>query len=48
MSDTYDVLIIGAGPGGYVTAIRSAQLGFKTAVVDREHLGGEVHLLAGE
>src|SRR5919199_1240941 len=40
MSDTYDVLIIGAGPGGYVTAIRAAQLGFKTAVVDREHLGG--------
>ena len=40
MPDTYDVLIIGAGPGGYVTAIRAAQLGFKTAVVDREHLGG--------
>ncbi|WP_279359810.1 dihydrolipoyl dehydrogenase [Methylobacterium indicum] len=40
MSDTYDVLIIGAGPGGYVAAIRAAQLGFKTAVVDREHLGG--------
>src|ERR687886_1353141 len=40
MADTYDVLVIGAGPGGYVTAIRSAQLGFKTAVVDREHLGG--------
>ncbi|MGY2049528.1 dihydrolipoyl dehydrogenase [Methylobacterium sp. JK268] len=40
MSDSYDVLIIGAGPGGYVTAIRAAQLGFKTAVVDREHLGG--------
>ncbi|GEP11310.1 dihydrolipoyl dehydrogenase [Methylobacterium gnaphalii] len=40
MSETYDVLIIGAGPGGYVTAIRAAQLGFKTAVVDREHLGG--------
>ena len=36
----YDVLIIGSGPGGYVTAIRSAQLGFKTAVVEREHLGG--------
>jgi dihydrolipoamide dehydrogenase len=40
MADTYDVLIIGGGPGGYVAAIRSAQLGFKTAVVDREHLGG--------
>jgi dihydrolipoamide dehydrogenase len=37
---TYDVLIIGSGPGGYVTAIRSAQLGFKTAIVEREHLGG--------
>ncbi|HEY8565280.1 MAG TPA: dihydrolipoyl dehydrogenase [Beijerinckiaceae bacterium] len=40
MSTTYDVLIIGAGPGGYVAAIRAAQLGLKTAVVDREHLGG--------
>jgi dihydrolipoyl dehydrogenase len=36
----YDVVVIGAGPGGYVTAIRAAQLGFKTAVVEREHLGG--------
>ncbi|KAA5601656.1 dihydrolipoyl dehydrogenase [Blastochloris sulfoviridis] len=36
----YDVLIIGAGPGGYVTAIRAAQLGLKTAIVEREHLGG--------
>jgi dihydrolipoamide dehydrogenase len=40
MPDTYDVLIIGSGPGGYVTAIRAAQLGLKTAVVEREHLGG--------
>ena len=40
MADTYDVIIIGGGPGGYVAAIRSAQLGFKTAVVEREHLGG--------
>ena len=40
MSTTYDILVIGAGPGGYVAAIRAAQLGFKTAVVDREHLGG--------
>jgi len=39
MSD-YDVIIIGGGPGGYVAAIRSAQLGLKTAVVEREHLGG--------
>jgi dihydrolipoamide dehydrogenase len=36
----YDVIIIGGGPGGYVAAIRSAQLGMKTAVVEREHLGG--------
>src|SRR4051794_7286558 len=40
MPDQYDILVIGAGPGGYVTAIRAAQLGFRTAVVDREHLGG--------
>jgi dihydrolipoamide dehydrogenase len=41
MTDTaFDVLVIGSGPGGYVTAIRAAQLGFKTAVVEREHLGG--------
>ncbi len=38
--NTYDVLVIGAGPGGYVTAIRAAQLGLKSAVVEREHLGG--------
>jgi dihydrolipoyl dehydrogenase len=36
----FDIIIIGAGPGGYVTAIRAAQLGFKTAIVEREHLGG--------
>jgi len=36
----YDVLIIGSGPGGYVTAIRAAQLGLKVAVVEREKLGG--------
>ncbi|WP_028035689.1 dihydrolipoyl dehydrogenase [Chelativorans sp. J32] len=40
MAETYDVIIIGSGPGGYVTAVRSAQLGFKTAIVEREHLGG--------
>ncbi len=40
MADPYDILIIGGGPGGYVAAIRAAQLGFKTAVVEREHLGG--------
>ncbi|CAL2082251.1 Dihydrolipoyl dehydrogenase [Tenacibaculum sp. 190524A02b] len=36
----YDVLVIGSGPGGYVTAIRASQLGFKTAVVEKENLGG--------
>jgi len=36
----YDVVVIGAGPGGYVCAIRAAQLGLKTAIVDREFLGG--------
>jgi dihydrolipoamide dehydrogenase len=41
MADTsFDVLIIGSGPGGYVTAIRAAQLGFKTAIVEREYIGG--------
>ncbi len=40
MAEQYDVIIIGSGPGGYVTAIRSAQLGLKTAIVEREHLGG--------
>ena len=41
MSDTYDLIVIGAGPGGYVAAIRAAQLGMKTAVVEREpKLGG--------
>ncbi|HWE58941.1 MAG TPA: dihydrolipoyl dehydrogenase [Solirubrobacteraceae bacterium] len=36
----YDVIVIGSGPGGYVTAIRAAQLGFKTAVVERDKVGG--------
>ncbi len=40
MADIYDVIVIGSGPGGYVTAIRAAQLGLKTAIVEREHLGG--------
>lgn len=41
MSDTYDVIIIGAGPGGYVAAVRAGQLGLKTAIVEkREKLGG--------
>ena len=37
---TYDIIVIGSGPGGYVTAIRASQLGFKTAVVEKESLGG--------
>jgi dihydrolipoamide dehydrogenase len=37
---TYDVIVIGAGPGGYVAAIRAAQLGQKVVIVEREHLGG--------
>jgi dihydrolipoamide dehydrogenase len=37
---SYDVIIIGSGPGGYVAAIRAAQLGLKTAIVEREHLAG--------
>jgi len=40
VADAFDVIVIGAGPGGYVAAIRAAQLGMKTAVVEREHLGG--------
>ena len=36
----YDVIVLGSGPGGYVTAIRASQLGFKTAVVEKESLGG--------
>jgi dihydrolipoamide dehydrogenase len=41
MADTsFDIIIIGSGPGGYVSAIRAAQLGFKVAVIEREYLGG--------
>jgi dihydrolipoamide dehydrogenase len=41
MTDTnFDIIVVGGGPGGYVTAIRAAQLGLKTACVEREHLGG--------
>ena len=36
----YDIIVIGSGPGGYIAAIRAAQLGFKTAIVEREHLAG--------
>ncbi len=40
MADSFDIIIIGSGPGGYVTAIRAAQLGFSTAIVERDYLGG--------
>jgi dihydrolipoamide dehydrogenase len=41
MADTnFDIIIIGSGPGGYICAIRAAQLGFKTAIVERDYLGG--------
>ncbi len=40
MAESFDIIIIGSGPGGYVTAIRAAQLGFKVAIVEREYLGG--------
>ncbi|MEF0942354.1 dihydrolipoyl dehydrogenase [Rhizobium sp. BR 362] len=40
MAENYDVIIIGSGPGGYVAAVRAGQLGLKTAIVEREHLGG--------
>ena len=36
----YDLMVVGGGPGGYVAAIRAAQLGFKTALVEKQHLGG--------
>ena len=39
-SRKYDVVVIGAGPGGYVAAIRAAQLGLKAAVIEKEALGG--------
>lgn len=39
-SNSYDMIVIGAGPGGYVAAIRGAQLGLKVAIVEREHMGG--------
>jgi dihydrolipoamide dehydrogenase len=40
MADTYDLIVLGSGPGGYVAAIRAAQLGMKVAIVERERLGG--------
>src|SRR5262249_38461404 len=40
VAESFDIIIIGSGPGGYVTAIRAAQLGFKTAIVERDYFGG--------
>lgn len=40
MADSFDLIVLGSGPGGYVAAIRAAQLGMKTAIVERERLGG--------
>jgi dihydrolipoamide dehydrogenase len=40
MADTYDLIVLGSGPGGYVSAIRASQLGLKVAIVEREKLGG--------
>jgi dihydrolipoamide dehydrogenase len=40
MADTFDLIVIGSGPGGYVAAIRASQLGQKVAIVERELLGG--------
>ena len=40
MADTYDLIVLGSGPGGYVSAIRASQLGMKVAIVERERLGG--------
>jgi len=40
VTQDFDVIVIGSGPGGYVTAIRASQLGFKTAIVEKEALGG--------
>src|ERR1041385_5767573 len=40
MAESYDVIVIGSGPAGYVCAIRAAQLGLKTAIVERDRLGG--------
>src|SRR3990170_2926586 len=40
MAKNYDVVVLGAGPGGYVAAIRAAQLGLKTAIVEKKYWGG--------
>ncbi|MCL4286603.1 MAG: FAD-dependent oxidoreductase, partial [Thermoleophilia bacterium] len=40
MADSYDVIVVGSGPGGYHAAIRAAQLGLRTAVIERDETGG--------
>ncbi len=40
VAESYDLIILGSGPGGYVAAIRAAQLGFKTAIIEKSYLGG--------
>ncbi|MCF6344125.1 MAG: dihydrolipoyl dehydrogenase [Devosiaceae bacterium] len=40
MANSYDLIVIGSGPGGYIAAIRASQLGLKTAIIEREHMGG--------
>ena len=40
MDKFYDLVVLGSGPGGYVTAIRASQLGLKTAIIEKENLGG--------
>ena len=49
-AQNFDLVVIGAGPGGYVAAIRGAQLGMKVAIVEREHLGAVsfVPLVSGQ
>lgn len=42
MSKHYEIAVLGGGPGGYVAAIRAAQLGFKTAVIEKDNLGESV------
>jgi dihydrolipoamide dehydrogenase len=40
MAQSYDLIVVGSGPGGYVAAIRASQLGLKCAVIEKESLGG--------
>jgi len=47
MSSHFDVVVLGAGPGGYVAAIRAAQLGEKTAIIEKEYWGGVIEAQPG-